>query len=113
MREISNLLTRASLSIASDEMIDVLAGGENVRIERIVSMGQSSPPEFWYDQDEDEWVAVIQGEAELEWADGRRARMRTGDWVLIPAHERHRVAWTSTEPPCIWLAVFGKFKPAQ
>jgi cupin 2 domain-containing protein len=71
-----------------------------------VSEGQISPTGFWYDQDEWEWVTVLQGSAELEFSDATR-RMSVGDWVFIPAHERHRVAYTSSEPPCVWLAVFG------
>lgn len=92
------------------EAVDILAKGDGIRIERIVSAGQTSPPGFWYDQDEDEWVAVIQGEAELAWDDGRRRTMRAGDWVMIPAHARHRVERTSADPPCVWLAVFGNFR---
>jgi len=28
-----------------------------------------------------------------------------GDYVLIPPMQKHRVVYTSQEPPCIWLAV--------
>ena len=81
------------------------------RIERIVSEGHVSPEGFWYDQDEPEWVALLQGTAELEFEDGRRHPMEAGDWLAIPAHERHRVAYTSSAPPCVWLAVFGAGSP--
>ncbi len=73
------------------------------RIERIVSFGHSTE---WYDQDEDEWVAVLAGHAELEFDDGTRRRLIPGDHVYLPAHLRHRVASTSTTEPTIWLAVF-------
>ncbi|MEW5920012.1 MAG: cupin domain-containing protein [Bacillota bacterium] len=76
-----------------------------VLIERIVSAGQASPPGFWYDQEQDEWVVLLQGRAGLAWQDGRAMTLEKGDWVFIPAHTRHRLAWTSQEPPCIWLAV--------
>ncbi len=89
----------------AEEEITALAEGAGTRIERIVSHGQSSPPGFWYDQDRPEWVALLQGEAALEFADGACVRLRPGDHLTIAAHVRHRVAWTSAEPPAVWLAV--------
>ena len=89
-----------------EEFTEVLKSGQ-VRIERIVSHGHVSPPGFWYDQDDWEYVAVLQGSAQLE-TESENFTMNAGDWVLIPAHERHRVIYTSTEPPCVWLAVFGR-----
>jgi cupin 2 domain-containing protein len=78
----------------------------NVRIERIVSTGQASPPEFWYDQAHGEWVAVIAGEAQLRFEDEPAARtLRAGDFVDIAAHRRHRVEWTHPSEPTVWLAV--------
>ena len=91
---------------APEEFTEVLKSGQ-VRIERIVSHGHVSPPGFWYDQDDWEYVAVLQGSAQLE-TKSEHFTMNAGDWVLIPAHERHRVIYTSTEPPCVWLAVFGR-----
>lgn len=78
-----------------------------LRIERIVSAGQCSPPDFWYDQAEGEWVAVLQGEAKLRFADEAEARhLRAGDFVDIAPHRRHRVEWTPADRTTIWLAVF-------
>ena len=74
-----------------------------VTIERIVSQSYSSPPGFWYDQDEDEWVIVVRGEAILEFEGGEVTRMKEGDHVTIPRHVRHRVQQTGTKT--IWLAV--------
>lgn len=92
---------------AAAESIDVLARGQDVRIERIVSRGQVSPPGFWYDQHESEWVAVLQGEAQLRLEGEAQPRhLKVGDFLNIPAHCRHRVEWTSDDPPTIWLAVF-------
>lgn len=90
---------------AGAEVADALVSGKDVLIERIVSCGHSSPPDFWYDQPRDEWVVLLQGEAEVAFADGRLIKLVAGDWLLISAHERHRVTATSSEPPCIWLAV--------
>ena len=79
-----------------------------VRIERIASFGQASPPGFWYEQEMDEWVAVLEGEAVLEWEEGGRKRLLPGDWVFLPARQKHRVAWTAPGRPTLWLAVLAQ-----
>ena len=94
--------------LPDDEEFTELLRSKDVRIERIVSSGQTTPADEWYDQDEDEWVVLIQGEAILEYENGEKLRLSTGDHVLLPARRRHRVAYTSAQPPCIWIAVFGK-----
>ncbi len=77
-----------------------------LRIERIVSRGQCSPPDDWYDQQEHEWVLLLQGAAELMLADGSVIRLTAGDYVYLPAHEKHRVHWTDPQQDTAWLAVF-------
>lgn len=94
---------------AAGEIVEVLAEGPGCRIERIISWGQSSPDGFWYDQDEDEWITLLQGQATLDFG-GRLQVLEAGEQLLIPARLRHRVAATSSQPPCIWLCVFGSFK---
>jgi len=91
---------------AGDETIEQILKSGPLRIERIVSHGQISPEDFWYDQHENEWLSVLQGEAKIAFADGTETHLKTGDCVFLPAHKKHRVTHTSTEPPCIWLAVF-------
>jgi cupin 2 domain-containing protein len=88
------------------EIVERLAGGGAVRIERIVSHGQPSPEGFWYDQDEAEFVVVLAGAARLVFADGETAALGPGDWLDIAAHRRHRIAWTDPATPTVWLAVF-------
>lgn len=90
--------------LPEEEQAELLLAGKT-RIERIVSGGQTSD---WYDQTEDKWVCVLEGEGELEYADGSRQRLRAGDTAYLPAHLRHRVSDTSA--PCIWLCVF---RPAE
>lgn len=80
-------------------------------IERIVSNGHASPPGFWYDQPDDEWVMLSAGTAELAFEDGRHLIMRPGDWVTIPARCRHRVE--STGPGTVWLAVHIRRLPGN
>lgn len=90
-----------------EEFSEILARGKNVRIERIVSRGHASEPGFWYDQDEDEFVLVVSGKARLEFAEKQETMsLGPGDWLVIPAHCRHRVAWTDPEQDTVWLAVF-------
>ncbi|MGY8767793.1 MAG: cupin domain-containing protein [Pirellulales bacterium] len=92
---------------ASEELVSVLLESETIRIERIVSTGQNSAEDFWYDQNENEWVVVLQGEAELQFADEKELHsLKPGDSVNILAHRKHRVASTSSAEPTIWLAVF-------
>ena len=88
------------------ELTEVLAASNHVRIERIVSRGHASPPGFWYDQSEHEWVAVLAGEARLLWEGGAEVLLSPGDHVLIPAHRKHRVEWTTPHQDTVWLAVF-------
>jgi cupin 2 domain-containing protein len=77
-----------------------------LKIERIVSHGQASPPDFWYDQAWHEWVAVLSGSARLRFEDETEARqLLAGDYVFIPARKRHRVEWTSEDGPTVWLAI--------
>ena len=87
----------------ASEAFEPLLEHPRIRIERIVSDRHASPPGFWYDQAHTEWVALIQGDAVIAFADGRRHAMRAGDWLTIPAHCRHRVE--STAPATIWLAI--------
>ncbi|HJV86132.1 MAG TPA: cupin domain-containing protein [Noviherbaspirillum sp.] len=93
-----------------EEFFQVLAegkAGKGARIERIVSKGHRSPPGFWYDQPENEWVTVLQGRAALRFEQGDRVlELAPGDYVNIPAHEKHRVEWTAEETETVWLAVF-------
>lgn len=102
-----NLLTDLPSKI-SEELVDVLVQSTNVRIERIVSTGHCSPEDFWYDQDEHEWVVVLKGEGKLIFENAAEVYMKSGDHAMIPAHKKHRVEWTSPDEPTVWLAVFYK-----
>ena len=97
-----NLFDVPSLPLP-EELTTMLADNDRVRIERIVSTGQTSD---WYDQDETEFVALLEGSAVIEYADGKIVELSRGDTLIIKPHERHRVSYTSEEPPCVWLCVF-------
>ncbi len=88
------------------EQVHVLLAAGGARIERIVSAGQASPEGFWYDQDDTELVVLLAGGAGLEILGEATPRVLTpGDYLILPARCHHRIAWTSRDPPAVWLAV--------
>ncbi|KQT60872.1 cupin [Methylobacterium sp. Leaf456] len=102
--ETPNLFAGLPPEGATEEAFATLLAAPGARIERIVSRGQASPPGFWYDQAEDEWVAVLAGNATLRFEDAPEPlHLKAGDHVLIAAPRRHRVE--ATADPTIWLAV--------
>jgi cupin 2 domain-containing protein len=87
------------------ELTDTLVQAKHLRIERIVSEGHASSEGFWYDQEENEFVLLLQGAARLQFEDETVA-MKAGDWVNIRVHRRHRVEWTTPDDKSVWLAIF-------
>lgn len=93
----------------NEEFFEILFQNENIRIERIISEGHTSPPDFWYDQDEFEWVILLKGKARLKFFDtNEEVTLASGDYLLIEPHCKHRVEWTTPDEETIWLAVFFK-----
>ncbi len=90
-----------------EEIFEVLFQNQVVKIEKIISNGQTSKPNFWYNQEEIEFVILLSGEAQIEFED-EIIDLKKGDYTLISAHRKHRVAFTDTKNPTIWLAVFIK-----
>lgn len=88
-----------------EEIFETIVQAPGVRIERIVSKGQQSPEQFWYDQDQAEWVLVVKGHARLAFEDGL-VELRAGDYLNIAPHQKHRVDWTTPDEETVWLAVF-------
>ncbi len=100
-----NIFSQIPTSI-HEEVFETIIHANNLTIERIISKGQASPPGFWYNQDRNEWVMVVQGKARLKFEKGdEMMKMESGDYVHIPAHCRHRVDWTDPAQETIWLAV--------
>ena len=105
----ANLFAHLPAATQPEEIITEVLVRPGLRIERVVSIGHASPPDFWYDQTWDEWVTVLTGAARLRFENEPEDReLRPGDHVFIQAHMRHRVEWTSADPPTIWLAVHSK-----
>ena len=96
----------------SGEWTEILAEGKSIRIERIVTIGQSSPEGFWYDQEDEEWVVVLRGAAQLLFeGDSQPILLTPGDFLNIPAHRKHRVEWVTPNETTLWLAVFYAATP--
>lgn len=88
-----------------DELFEEIVAARGMKIERIISRGHTTPKNEWYDQSSDEWVMVLKGEAILSFFEGDDVKMRAGDYITIPAHQKHRVSWTKPDEETIWLAV--------
>jgi cupin 2 domain-containing protein len=90
----------------TDELVERLLDMDRFTVERIVSRGHRTPPATWYDQEQDEWVLLVEGSAVLR-IDGLPTplTLQPGDHVLLPAHTRHRVEWTPAERDTVWLAL--------
>lgn len=99
----NNLLQ--NIPTSDDEIFETILQNKSVKIERIISSGQTTPENFWYDQEEDEFVLVVQGEAKIAFED-REIVLKVGDYVNIPAHTKHKVTYTSKDEETIWLAIF-------
>jgi cupin 2 domain-containing protein len=107
-----NIFAQIPRQAAAEEIVELVEAGA-VRIERIVSTGQASPPGFWYDQPWTEWVLLLTGAAGLLFEDEPTLReLKAGDYLLIPAGQRHRVEWTDATQPTVWLAVHYDLAPA-
>ena len=102
--EIGNLFEPIPEKISA-EIFSELVRADNVRVERIVSHGHSSPPSGWYDQTENEWVAVLRGAAKIAFENGDEVHLTEGCHLTIPAHTKHKVTWTTPDTETIWLAV--------
>ncbi|WP_299492035.1 cupin domain-containing protein [Acaryochloris sp. IP29b_bin.137] len=88
------------------EVIELLASSETIRIERIISKGQTTKIGEWYDQSQDEWVLVLKGEALLSIEGREIIRLTEGSYINIPAHQKHRVDWTDPTQETLWLAIY-------
>ena len=91
-----------------EEIFELLAQGENVKIERIISNGHISPDTGWYDQAQNEWVLVLKGNASISFENGQVVDLKEGDYLNILSHQKHKVIRTSTATETIWLAIHYK-----
>jgi len=91
------------------EVVEEILRTSHFKLERIVSGGQANPPGEWYDQNTNEWVILLRGSAVLLFEDEPgKVVLNPGDYVHIPARQRHRVEWTDPEKKTVWLALHYK-----
>ncbi len=88
-----------------DEVVELIVQNEKTKIERIISRGHTSPASGWYDQEKDEWVIVLKGEAIISFENGKEVNLKAGDHINISAHTKHKVKWTDPKTETVWLAV--------
>ncbi len=100
-----NNLLKLPDPLPSQEQFELLLQTSTVTLERIISTGQVTPPDQWYDQARAEWVVLLQGSAQITYDTGEVIDLAKGDYLLIAARQKHRVTFTSQDPPCIWLAL--------
>ena len=106
MNQLNNILKNIPNNLP-EELVNILAEGNNFRLERIVSKGHTSPKGFWYDQVENEFVLLLKGKAEVLFEDEiKPVTLSEGDYINIPAHKKHRVEWTDPKIETVWLALF-------
>lgn len=105
--EIANLFNEIPEQLP-EELSDTLLQRNNIKLERIVSQGHTTPPGQWYDQEWDEWVILLSGSATLSFEHGESHQLAPGDHLLIPAHHKHRVEATAQQEKSVWLALHLK-----
>ncbi len=91
---------------APDEVLETVLQTGQFKIERIISHGHATTEGEWYDQDRNEWVLVLKGNAGLQFeGNDKTVIMKTGDYLNIPPHKKHRVEWTDPEEETVWLTI--------
>ncbi len=106
----ANIFDLVDLQGVGEEVFSDILATQSLKLERIVSKGQVTPEGYWYDQPRDEWVILLRGEATILFGNADTIDLKVGDYLLIPAHVRHRVTYTSHDPGCVWLALHGELK---
>ncbi len=101
-----NLFADLPQAQLADELFSTLLSYNGVRIEKIVSTGQATQPDQWYDQESAEWVLLVRGSACVRFADeGQDRSLAPGDFLYIASHRQHRVQATDANEPTVWLAI--------
>lgn len=102
-----NIFDNIKINKKSEDFFELLRN-ETIKIERIVSNGQVSPENFWYKQDENEFIVVLEGNAIIEFKNKKIVKLKKGDCLNIDAFLEHKINYTSVTGPTVWLAIFYK-----
>src|SRR3972149_4232263 len=106
MAKLGNLFSTIPKQISQVKFEEIIIA-ENIKIKRIISKGHTTPDDKWYEQDKNEWVILLKGSAGLLFeGEDNPITLQPGDYILIPAHMKHRVEWTDQNEEIIWLAVY-------
>jgi len=103
--EVLNIFSKLPEEKLPKELFETLLKNKNIKLERIISTGQITPKNEWYDQAYDEWIILLKGVAKILFEDNAEISLKSGDYLLIPAHQKHRVSWTDPNDVCVWLAL--------
>jgi cupin 2 domain-containing protein len=88
----ANIFANIPAALA-DEQFTALWSTDTIRVERIISHGQASPPGFWFDQKHAEWVLVLQGAALLVF-EGTSIRSRSSAATIFISRHMHDTGWS-------------------
>ena len=100
-----NIFDNLPDKILPEEIFETLLQKKHLKLERIISTGQTMLENEWYDQEQDEWVMLLQGHATLVFEGGDETSLKPGDYLFIEAHKKHRISWTNSSEVCVWLAL--------
>jgi len=103
-----NIFKIKSLNKFENEEFQDLLSNKKIKIERIISSGQTTPKDIWLSGKTDEWVILLKGKAGISLRSGEKINLEEGDYIFIKSGTEHRVTYTSKKPECIWLAIHGK-----
>jgi cupin 2 domain-containing protein len=87
------------------ELFENIVENDALQIERIVSKGHISPESGWYEEQKNEWVILLKGQAIILFENQSEVFLKPGDYLEIPALQKHKVSWTEPDRETIWLAV--------
>ncbi|MBJ7550610.1 cupin domain-containing protein [Marinomonas ostreistagni] len=103
--KIKSLLNKND-SLPLEELFLPLINTKDSSLKHIISPPGCRLDPKWYDQDQDEWVTVIQGYGVIAFEDATVVSLNSGDYITIPAHTKHRVIKTSADETTVWLAMY-------
>lgn len=101
-----NLFNDLPEGVLPEEIFSTLAEGKSFALKKIISTGQSTPEVGWYDQEQHEWVVVLQGSATIEFEHQGEVQLTAGDYLCIKAKTKHKVSYTDLKKPTVWLAIY-------
>jgi|SRR3990172_9807156 len=104
MIKIENIFADAPKNI-DGEFVKRVSLSKDITVEGIISSESNVRSEI-YDQNEWEFVVLLEGYAKLEFEDGNQVEMRKGDYIHIPPHSKHRILKTDKDTK--WLCMFYK-----